>query len=69
MLGDDALEKSIQETLEGCDVQQQLRASFGAAPGDIQLLPSMEVSRKRSILFSKIPLSYFNKIRNMNIIF
>ena len=60
---DSALEKEIQDTLNGCDVQQQIRASISSGPGGAEMLPGIRIPRKRSLLFSKIPLSCFNNVR------
>jgi hypothetical protein len=60
---DGALEKEIQDTLDGCDIQQQIRASIGSGPGGAEMIPGIRIPRKRSLLFSKIPLSFFNNIR------
>ena len=56
---EEALERSIEETLASSEVQQQFRASISMAPGDIQLVPPVRVSRKRSFLFFKNTVKLF----------
>jgi hypothetical protein len=59
---DDDLEKEYQDALDCYDIQQQIRASIGSIPGEMLPSQSIQVSRKRSWLFSRISLSYFNHI-------
>jgi hypothetical protein len=63
VLDDDAFERQVQHTLNGCDIQQQIRTSISTIPGAIEVVPPMKVPRKRSLLFSKLPLSYFNDVK------
>jgi hypothetical protein len=63
VLDDDAFEREVQNTLNGCDIQQQIRTSISAIPGAIEVVPPMSVPRRRSRLFSKLPLSYFSGMK------
>jgi len=56
---DTALEKEVQDALNGPEVQQQIRASIGSLPGDIQFSQSLRLTRKRSWIRSKMPLRFF----------
>jgi hypothetical protein len=56
---DNVLEKEVQDALNGSDVQQQIRASIGSIPGDIQFNQSIKLTRKRSWILSKMPLRFF----------
>ena len=49
--------KDYEDTFDRYDLQQQIRASIVSLPGELQLPPSIQISRKRSWLLSKILLS------------
>ncbi len=62
----EALQKEVQDILSGRYVQEQIRASICSAPGDLDLLPKINLSRKRSVFFKKIPLSYLLLLLDKN---
>lgn len=66
---DNNLEKEVQNALNGPDVQQQIRASIGSLPGDIQFNQSMHLTRKRSWIRSKMPLRFFSFFVNIFLFF
>jgi hypothetical protein len=59
---DNISEQEIQDALERSDVQQQVRASIVSLPPDL-FIPQIKISRKRSWIGSKLPLSYLVHIK------